>query len=81
MRIEKNATGGRGMLTNDEAMARIQALDSEDCDIAIAEAQKMAERFKTDMAICRDLSVVALCHAQGETLETIRFRQKKVIDV
>lgn len=80
MRIEKNATGGRGMLTNDQAMARIEALDSEDCDIAIAEAQKMAQRYKADMAICRDLSVVALCYAKGETLETIRFR-KKVIDV
>jgi len=75
MLIEKNETGGGRMWINDEIRKKLAAMDSEDCDIAIRAAHKMAERLRTDMAVCCDLSVVPLCNAKEPPLEIVRFQR------
>lgn len=68
------------MWVNEEIRKTIAALESEDCDIAIRAAHKMAERLQTDMAVCRDLAVVRLDEAKEPPLEIVRFRRRPSID-
>ena len=45
---------------------------TEDCQIALQAAQRMAQRLGVDIAIMPDLSVVEATEAQGVPLEVIR---------
>ena len=68
------------MWVNEEIRKTIAALESEDCDIAIRAAHKMAERLQTDIAVCRDLAVVPLREAKEPPLEIVRFRRRTLVD-
>ena len=69
------------MWVNEEIRKTIAALESEDCDIAVRAAHKMAERLQTDMAVCRYLAGVRLDDAKEPPLEIVRFRRRAPIDV
>ena len=80
MLIEKNETGGGRMWINEEIKRQVAAMGSEDCDIAVRAAHKMAERFGEDMAVCCDLSVVPLREAKEPPLEIVRFQRTREIN-
>ena len=54
---------------------KIEALDSEDCRIALDAAIVMAKRFKADMVIKQDLSIARADECDEPALEIIRFDQ------
>jgi len=54
-------------------MITLPEWDSSECLVAVQAAQSMAHRFREDIAIQDDLSVVLLSDAQKPILEIIRY--------
>ena len=64
------------MYVSDHIKKTIEAMGSEDCDIAIRAGHAMADRFQEDMAITQSLAVVKLSECREPPLEIIRFRRR-----
>lgn len=64
------------MYVSDHIKKTVEAMASEDCDIAIRAGHAMADRFQEDMAIMQNLEVVKLSEAREPPLEIIRFRRR-----
>lgn len=76
MPTENNARERIAMYVDDQIQKLLDAVGSEDCDIAIRAGHAMAERFQQDMAITQNLEVVKLSECREPPLEIIRFRRR-----
>ena len=55
-------------------MFKIEIFDSTDCLVAIQAAVSMSERFREDIAILSDLSVVKLSQTNDVPLEIVKYQ-------
>lgn len=69
MRSKKIETGGKSIMFSKDDFELFRV---EDCRLAVEAANSMSIRFKEDVAIQDDLSVVLLRDAQRPILEIIR---------
>jgi hypothetical protein len=76
MPTENSAKERTAMYVDDQIQKLLDAVGSEDCDIAIRAGHAMAERFQQDMAITQNLEVVKLSECREPPLEIIRFRRR-----
>ena len=76
MPTENNARERIAMYVDDQIQKLLDAVGSEDCDIAIRAGHAMAERFQQDIAITQNLEVVKLSECREPPLEIIRFRRR-----